>query len=100
VPRSAKARAVKAALLAKGMIPDENHHLMLRKKVEGVTTLVTRMSRDDREIRGDLVGLMARQCCLRPAEFWDLIDCPLGEEQWDELIKKRCADGRNPYIGQ
>jgi hypothetical protein len=100
VPRSAKARTVRAALEAKGMIPDENHHHMLRKKVEGVTTLVTRMSHDDKEIRGDLVGLMARQCCLRPTEFWQLVDCPLSEKDWDELIKTRCVDGRNPYIGQ
>jgi hypothetical protein len=81
------------------MVPDQSHHYMLRKKVDGVTTLVTRMSHDDRDIRGDLAGLMARQCCLRPTEFWELIDCPLSQEQWEELIKERCAGGRNPYIG-
>ncbi len=91
---------VKAALLAKGMEPDENHHTMLRKKIDGVTTLVTRMSHDDKEIRGDLIGLMARQCCLKAPEFWDLIDCPLSAEDWDKLVKERCADGRNPFIGR
>jgi hypothetical protein len=100
VPRSAKARVVKAALLAKGMEPDENHHHMLRKKVDGVVTLVTRMSHDDKEIRGDLVVLMARQCAVRSAEFWQLVDCPLSEKDWEKLIKERCADGRNPFIGQ
>lgn len=100
MPRSAKARVVRAALETKGMVPDETHHVVLRKKVEGVTMLVTRMSRSVKEIRGDLVGLMASQCCLRPTEFWDLIDCPLSEERWDELIKERCVDGRNPYIGR
>jgi hypothetical protein len=91
---------VKAALLAKGMVPDENHHHMLRKKIDGVVTLVTRMSHDNKEIRDDLVGLMARQCCLRPAEFWQLIDCPLSEEDWEAKVRERCADGRNPFIGQ
>lgn len=101
MPRSAKAEVVKAALLAKGMVPDENHHTMLRKKIEGVTTLVTRISHgSSKEIRGDLAGLMARQCCLRTAEFWQLVDCPLSEEAWGKLIKERCADGRNPFIGQ
>ena len=90
---------VKAGLLAKGMVPDENHHLMLRKKVEGVTTAVTRMSHNDQEIRGTLATLMAHQCFLHPAEFWDLIDCPLSEEAWEKLIKERCVDGRNPFIG-
>ena len=100
MPRSAKARVVKAALLAKGMVPDENHHHMLRKKVGGVTTVVTRMSHDDKEIRGDLIGLMARQCYLHAAEFWDLINCPLSEKHWEELITERCVGGRNPFIGQ
>jgi hypothetical protein len=90
---------VEAALMAKGMVPDENHHLMLRKKVDGLTTVVTRMSHDDRDIRGDLIGLMARQCVLKATEFWDLIDCPLSEEGWEELIRERCVDGRNPFIG-
>lgn len=91
---------VKAALIAKGMVPSESHHHMLRKKVDGVTTLVTRMSHDDKEIRGDLVGLMARQCCLRAPEFWNLVDCPLSQEDWDKLIRQRCADGRNPFLGR
>jgi hypothetical protein len=90
---------VMAALLAKGMIRDEKHHHMFRKKVRGITTVVTRMSHDDKDIRGDLLGLMARQCYLRPNEFWELIDCPLSEERWEELIAERCEDGRNPYIG-
>jgi hypothetical protein len=88
-----------AALVAKGMVRDEKHHHMFRKKIDGVTTLVTRMSHDDKEIRGDLIGLMARQCCLKAPEFWDLINCPLSEEGWVKKIKERCADGRNPFIG-
>jgi hypothetical protein len=81
------------------MVPDENHHFMLRKKLEGVTTLVTRMSRDGADIRGDRAGLMASQCALYTSEFWQLVECPLSQEQWEELIKQRCADGRNPFIG-
>ena len=43
---------------------------------------------------------MARQCYLKAPEFWDLIDCPLSEKDWEKLIKERCAEGRNPFIGQ
>ena len=89
-----------AGLLNKGMVQHETHHHMLKKTVDGVTQLVTKMSHDGKEISETLAMLMARQCCLRTAEFWNLIDCPLSGEAWDELVAKRCADGRNPFIGR
>ena len=91
---------VRGALISKGMDPDENHHHMLRKKVDGVTTLVTRMSHDDKEISGTIARLMAHQCALHPAEFWDLVNCPLSKEDWEKLIKKRCVDGHNPFFSR
>jgi hypothetical protein len=90
---------VKAGLLAKGMVPTESHHLMLKKTVDGVTEVITRMSHDDKEISGGLAKLMAHQCYLHAAEFWDLIDCPLSQEDWEKLIKQRCVNGRNPFLG-
>lgn len=41
---------------------------------------------------------MANQCCLQLREFWNLVDCPLSEEEWDALVADRCADGRNPFL--
>ena len=90
---------VRAALEAKGMVPDQNHHLMLRKKLDGVVTLVTRMSRDGEDIRGARAGLMASQCALFLSEFWQLVECPLSQEEWEGKIRERCPDGRNPFIG-
>jgi hypothetical protein len=69
---------------------------MLRGKVDGITTLVTWMSHDDKEIRGDLIGLIARQCCLKGPEFWDLIDCPLSKEGWDKLVGTVAPTGEIP----
>jgi hypothetical protein len=86
------------ALLEKGMERDENHHHMFRKTVGGVTHLVTRISHDQREIDDGLGHLMANQLCLRLREFWRLVDCPLGEAEWDRLITERCAGGRNPFL--
>lgn len=100
MPKSATAQAVTDALMAKGMVPYENHHHMLKKTIDGVTTLVTRVSHGSKEIRGDLATLMARQCCLNVSEFWQLVDCPLSKDAWDKLVKERCADGRNPYLGR
>ena len=89
-----------AGLLAKGMAQHENHHHMLTKTVDGVTEVVTRMSHDGKkEISGTLAKLMGHQCFLHPAEFWNLIDCPLSEDAWKKLIAERCVDGRNPFIG-
>lgn len=91
---------VRAGLLAKGMLPDENHHHMLRKDVEGVTRLVTRVSHGKGEIGDSLAKKMANQCCLQLREFWDLVDCPLTEQDWDGLVEQRCVDGRNPFLGR
>jgi hypothetical protein len=89
---------VEKALLEKGMERDQTHHTMYRKTLEGVTHLVTRISHGSRQIDDGLGKLMANQLCLQLAEFWRLVDCPLTEERWDELVRERCAHGRNPFL--
>ena len=90
---------VAGALLAKGMEPSDSHHKMYRRTIEGVTTLVTRMSQwgrnDQQEKRR---ALMASQCALRLKEFEHLIECTLSAEEWEALIRERCSDGRNPFM--
>lgn len=93
-------RKVAAALVAKGMSVDQNHHTMYRKSVDGVTTLVTRISHGSTEIGDSLGKRMANQCALQLREFWDLVDCPMSESQWDALVRQRCAGGHNPFIGR
>lgn len=89
---------VTAALEQKGMQPDENHHHMFRKTIEGVTTRVTRISHSGNTINNSLGGLMVKQCCLQLREFWDLVDCPLTEAEWDAKVRERCSGGRNPFL--
>jgi hypothetical protein len=89
---------VEAALLAKGMERDESHHHMFRKTIDGVTHLVTRTSHGANEIGDGLAKLMANQCCLQLGEFWNLVDCPLSEDDWNALVATRCVDGRNPFL--
>jgi hypothetical protein len=98
VPRSVS--DVAEALLDKGMVRDESHHHMYRKTLEGVTHLVTRISHSAKEIDDHLGKLMANQLCLQLAEFWRLVDCPMSEDEWDKLIRERCAQGRNPFLGR
>ncbi|CAA9316081.1 MAG: hypothetical protein AVDCRST_MAG93-5502 [uncultured Chloroflexia bacterium] len=95
-----RARDVRQALLDKGMESNDNHHVMYRKTVEGVTQIVTRISHDAKNIDDGLGGMMAKQCCLKLKEFWELVDCSLTEEDWDAKVRDRCAGGRNPYIGR
>ncbi|MFQ6170354.1 hypothetical protein ACK8HX_02005 [Oryzobacter sp. R7] len=81
------------------MTPKDNHHKMFRLDVEGVTTLVTRVSHGSGgEIDDHLAKLMANQCCLKVSEFRELVACPLTQEQWLALIKERCAGGKNPFM--
>ena len=95
-----RAEQVAQALLDKGMAQDEKHHHMFRKSLEGVTHLVTRISHSAKEIDDGLGKRMANQCCLQLREFWRLVDCPLSEDDWDELIRERCPGGRNPFLGR
>ncbi len=80
------------------MKADESHHHMFRKQVDGVTTLVTRISHSGRVINDGLGKLMANQCALQLREFWDLVECTLSEDEWDRLVRERCANGRNPFL--
>jgi hypothetical protein len=79
------------------MTQDDNHHHMYRKTVQGVTTLITRISHGSDEISDPLAKLMAKQCCLQLREFWSLVDCSLSAEQWDQLVAERCIGG-NPFM--
>lgn len=95
------AAKVASALVAKGMDRnDSGHHVMLKKSVDGKVTLVTRISHSSKEIGDNLAGLMARQCALRPREFWALVDCTLSQTGWDGLVRVRCPRGQNPYLGK
>ena len=93
---------IRAALLAKGMVRDATHHEMFRKEIGGVTTLITRLSWRGRhhQVSDNVASAMARQLCLRLAEFRALVSCDLTEARWEGLVSERCSDGRNPSIGR
>jgi hypothetical protein len=46
-----------------------------------------------------LGGLMGKQLYLQLREFWALVDCTLSEDEWEAIIRERCVDGRNPFLG-
>jgi hypothetical protein len=95
-----KASDVAKALVDKGMTAHESHHTMFRKTIDGVTTVVTRISHGADTIGDDLGKRMANQCYLQLREFWELVDCTLSEDEWDRLITQRSVGGRNPFMGR
>jgi hypothetical protein len=94
-----RASKVKRALEAKGMECTETHHHVFRKRLDGVTMMVTRVSHGMTEIDDKLGRLMGNQLYLKLGEFWNLVDCPLTEPEWNALVAERCTEGRNPFLG-
>lgn len=84
------ASKIKNALTKKGMNSTEGtKHVMFTLKVDGVAEVVTRMSRNLRDIDDYLGSQMAKQCLLSNREFWELIDCTLSEADWVAIIKRK-----------
>jgi hypothetical protein len=92
------ARVVRQALLNKGMTPRQGDHEFFHKTIPGVYKLVTKISHGGGEIDDSNGSLMATQLCLHLREFWRLIDCSLSEQDWERIVRQRCANGHNPLL--
>lgn len=65
---------------------DKYYHLF----VDGLKTPVfTFVSHGEKEIHDGLLGQMAKQTRLVKREFLELVDCPLTEEQYVQLLRER-----------
>ena len=87
-----KARRVESALLAKGFRRLDSKHLKFRyHRLDGGRTPVrTLLSHGgNRDIDDRLLGRMARQCGVSRREFLALIDCPLSQEAYEDLLVQR-----------
>lgn len=87
-----KARQVESALLTKGFRRADSKHRKFRYHKSngaetGIRTLLSHGG--NREIGDSLLATMARQCRLTRREFERLIDCPLSQEQYEDLLKAR-----------
>ena len=87
-PRST--RDIRAALKRKGFEEDLNHHHYFWLLVDGKRTLIrTRYSHGAQECDCWIQQRMAEQLHLKPKEFEDLINCPLGHATLVEILIKR-----------
>ena len=81
-------RAIEDALNDKGYRPHDNDHKrFIYWTFEGRKTPVhTKTSYSHRDIGGELLGKMGRQCRLSTKDFLDLIDCPLTREVYEKKL--------------
>lgn len=82
---------VAQALRSKGfMDTGKDHHRFIYYTLSGTKTSVfTKISRgtSHKSISRDNLGRMARQCRLSNAEFRELLDCPMGRDSYENLLK-------------
>ena len=90
MPVKAK-RDVEAALKKKGFAQDDgDHHWFFYWTLDGKkTTVRTKTSHGSTKDLGDsLLKEMARQVRISKVQFLDLVDCPLGREEYERLLRE------------
>lgn len=82
-------RAVEAGLLNKGFRQVDSHHrYFFYYTVDGVkTALRTRTSQGGGELDDYLLGQMSKQCGISKARFLQLVDCPLSQAEFEEIVR-------------
>ncbi len=86
-------KEIEAALLKKGFRQrDSDHHFFVYYTLGGLKSIVlTKTSHSHKEISDDLLAQMARQCKLTKPLFSKLIECPLGQPEYESLLKQQGA---------
>jgi predicted RNA binding protein YcfA (HicA-like mRNA interferase family) len=84
---------VESSLKSKGFAQIEgDHHYFVYVTMGGKrTTIRTKTSHTPKmkEIPDNLLSQMAKQCQLSRPEFLRLIDCPLDQEGYEEILSKK-----------
>jgi len=84
-----RTREIKQALLNKGFCQTSTDHEMYWLWVDDKKTSIrTLLSFGSREYGDNLLGCMARQLKLKRAELDELIECPLGKSEYQQLLIK------------
>jgi predicted RNA binding protein YcfA (HicA-like mRNA interferase family) len=82
-------KEVESALLKKGFRKaDGDHHWFVYWSLDGrKTTVRTKTSHGSTKDLGDgLLKEMARQTRIQKAEFLNLVDCPMSQQQYDKIL--------------
>ncbi len=83
-------RKIETSLENKGFERSEgDHSYFLYRSIDGKkTTAKTKTSHTPKmkSIGDNLLGKMAKQCCLTKLQFLDLVDCPLGRDEYETIL--------------
>jgi hypothetical protein len=86
-------RKIEASLESKGFERSErDHSYFLYRTTSGKkTTAKTKTSHTPKmkSIGDDLLGRMAKQCCLTKSQFLDLVDCPLDRHGYEAILESQ-----------
>lgn len=91
---------VERGLKRKGFVVDFNDHRYLNFMLEGQKTHIkTKVShgKGGRDVSVSLLGKMADQCALTLQDFRNLLDCPLGEQEYGERVQDRLTLHSPPW---
>ncbi|MBI1292235.1 hypothetical protein GC173_13495 [bacterium] len=84
-------RDVEASLLAKGFEQREgDHSYFVYHAADGKKSMArtkTSHGTSSRELGDELLGMMSKQCGLTKKQFLDLVDCPLGREEYEGILR-------------
>lgn len=87
-----KKKAVESALKKKGFkLKEGHHHYFIYHTIAGKkTTIKTKTSHTPsmKEIPDNLLSQMAKQCRLKKDQFFDLLDCPLEQKGYEEILRE------------
>ena len=84
-------RKIEASLENKGFERSESDHryFLYRTTTGKKTTAKTKTSHTPKmkSIGDDLLGKMAKQCCLTKTQFLELVDCPLDRRGYEAILE-------------
>ena len=84
------ARKASQNLLKKGFLEKQGRkHVLYIFIHEGKKICETHMSRDDQDLNDYLLDKMSKQVYLDKKDFIRLIDCPLSEKDYTEILKSK-----------
>ncbi|MCD4707018.1 MAG: hypothetical protein K8S62_04690 [Candidatus Sabulitectum sp.] len=84
---------VEKALRKKGFWEDSgDHHRFSYRTLSGEISRIrthTSHSKSKKDISDKLIGQMAKQLKLSRAEFIDLVNCPLSQEDYENILRSK-----------
>ena len=81
-----KRKDIERSLVSKGFRQkDGDHHFFIYHRLvdDKKTSVFTKTSHAESDIGDWLLAQMAKQCRLPRKEFLDLVDCPMGREEYE-----------------